>query len=283
MQHEATFTSSDNRRLFYRRLGESGRSPVLCLHGLTRNSRDFAALAQHLAASYDVIVPDVRGRGFSEHDPDPQNYQPPVYARDAWELLDHLSLSRCALIGTSMGGVIALIMAGQQPQRVAGIVFNDVGPELDEVGLKRIASYVGIKTEVRNWDDAIAVSKRNFGAALPDLTPQQWRVFTEVAFRAGADGIPRADYDAAIAEQFRQIDNADATAKAWTLFDALTQPALVLRGELSDLLSAGVVARMQQRHPDLTAVEIPQRGHAPLLDEPVCVAAIDAFLKSIRF
>src|SRR6218665_924547 len=119
MQREATFTSSDNLRLFYRRLGEPGRLPVLCLHGLTRNSRDFAALAQHLSASYDVIVPDVRGRGFSEHDPNPQNYQPPVYARDAWELLDHLGLSRCAVIGTSMGGVIAMIMAALQPQRIA--------------------------------------------------------------------------------------------------------------------------------------------------------------------
>lgn len=281
MQREATFTSSDNLRLFYRRFGEPGRPPVLCVHGLTRNSRDFLALAQHLAQHHDVIVPDVRGRGFSDHDPEPQHYQPAVYASDMWALLDHLGIARCAIVGTSMGGIIAMIMAVQQPQRIAGIVFNDVGPELDAAGLQRIASYVGLKTEVRSWDDAVKVSQRNFGAALPGLTPVQWLAFTEAAFRAGADGVPRADYDPAIAQVFGQASNADSTEKAWQLFDALRQPALLLRGALSDLLSAEVAAKMAQRHPDLHVVEIPDRGHAPLLDESESLRAIDAFLTRV--
>lgn len=284
MEHEEFFTNRDGLKLFYRRFGrpDTAALPVLCLHGLTRNSRDFLALARHLAPAFDVIVPDVRGRGYSDYDPDPQRYQPPVYAKDMWELLDHLGIARCVVIGTSMGGVIAMIMAAQQPQRIAGIVLNDVGPELDDTGLQRIASYVAIKTEVRNWDDAIKVSQRNFGAALPDLTPAQWRAFTEAAFRADADGVPRADYDPAIARLFGQGDNAENTARAWQLFAALTQPALVLRGDRSDLLSAPIVATMRARHPDLTAAEIPQRGHAPLLDELASLAAIDAFLARLN-
>lgn len=281
MQHEEFFRNRDNLRLFYRRFtGEAVASslPVLCLHGLTRNSRDFLALARHLSAYCDVIVPDVRGRGFSDYDVDPQHYQPAVYAADMWQLLDHLGIAQCAVIGTSMGGIIAMIMAVQQPQRIKGFVLNDVGPELNEAGLQRIASYVSIKTEVRNWDDAVAVSQRNFGAALPDLNAAQWLTFTEAAFRADANGVPRADYDPAIAQLFGQFDNADNTAKAWQLFEQLRQPVLVLRGVLSDLFSAEVSAVMAKRHPDLTLVEIPRRGHAPLLDEPESIAVIDAFL-----
>jgi pimeloyl-ACP methyl ester carboxylesterase len=285
MPIENCFKNSDGLTLFYRHFAAAtktpGSLPILCLHGLTRNSRDFLAPAQHLAQHYDVIVPDVRGRGFSDRDSDPLRYQPAVYARDMWELLDHFGLERCVVIGTSMGGVIAMIMAAQQPQRVAGFVLNDIGPELNHAGLQRIASYVAIKTEVRNWDDAIAVSQRNFGAALPDLTPAQWRSFAEAAFRADAEGVPRADYDPAIAQLFGQVDNADNTAKAWSLFAALKQPVLVLRGALSDLFSADVVESMRARHPDLTEVEIPNRGHAPLLDEPESIAAIDAFLRRV--
>lgn len=281
MQTEEYFRNCDNLKLFYRRfpaLVDTGHLPVLCLHGLTRNSRDFLALARHLSRYCEVIVPDVRGRGFSEYDTDPQRYQPAVYAADMWQLLDHLGMAQCAVIGTSMGGVIAMIMAAQQPPRIKGIVLNDVGPELNEAGLRRIAGYVSLKTEVRDWDDAVAVSQRNFGAALPDLSAAQWRTFTEAAFRADANGVPRADYDPAIAQLFGQLDNADNTVKAWQLFDQLRQPALVLRGMLSDLFSAEVMAAMAKRHPDLTAVEIPRRGHAPLLDEPESVEAIDAFL-----
>lgn len=285
MQSDNYFKNSDGLSLFYRHFPviekTPGSLPVLCLHGLTRNSRDFLALAQHLSAHYDVVVPDVRGRGFSEYDTDPQRYQPAVYAADMWQLLDHLGIAECAVIGTSMGGVIAMIMAAQHPQRIKGFVLNDIGPELNEAGLRRIASYVSIKTDVRNWDDAVAVSQRNFGAALPGLTAAQWLTFTEAAFREDANGIPRADYDPAIAQLFGQIDNADATSKAWQLFALLRQPVLTLRGALSDLFSAEVNAAMTKRHPDLTAVEIPRRGHVPLLDEPESIAAIDVFLRRL--
>ena len=278
------FDSEDGLRLFYRhvdqRLQRSANDlPVLCLHGLTRNSRDFSDLVAHLAPTHSVLVPDVRGRGFSAYDPEPDHYQPPTYAQDMWRLLDHLGIDRCVIIGTSMGGIIGMIMALQQPQRIAGIALNDIGPELDEKGLTRIAGYVGVKTEIRNWVDAVANAQRNNAQALPDLTAAQWLQFAQQLFREDEHGVPRADYDPAIAEAFGRVDLAEATARAWAVFDQLKQPILVIRGAISDLLSTDTVHAMQQRHADFSAVEIPQRGHAPLLNEPESVGAIDTFLK----
>jgi pimeloyl-ACP methyl ester carboxylesterase len=285
MQTEHVFTVPDGLRLFFRELSperETAHLPVLCLHGLTRNGRDFSDIAAHLSQRYRVIVPDVRGRGFSDRDPDPSRYQPPVYAQDMWHLLDRLGIARCIIIGTSMGGIIAMIMAAQQPQRIAGIVLNDVGPELDAAGLQRIAGYVGERVPVGNWDEAAAACRRINAVALPDFTDADWLQFARNTFREDDSGVPRADYDPAIAQAFGQIDSSDATAKAWQLFELLRQPVLVLRGALSDLLSAAAVAQMQRRHPDLTAVEIPGRGHAPVLNEPASIAALDAFLSRFR-
>ena len=281
------FYSDDGLRLFYRFIDQHetravNHLPVLCLHGLTRNSRDFSELAQHLAPAYSVVVPDVRGRGFSAYDAEPEHYQPPVYAQDMWRLLDHLGIERCVIVGTSMGGMIGMIMALQQPQRIAGVVLNDIGPELDSAGLARIAAYAGAKMELHSWDDAIAIAQSNNAQALPDLTAAQWLEFTQQLFREDENGVPRADYDPAIAQAFGRFNATDAAAAAWYVFDQLKQPVLVLRGALSDLLSAPTVRAMQQRHADLTAVEIPQRGHAPLLNEPSSIAAIDAFLQKIN-
>ena len=287
MHSEHYFESADGLRLFYRQFDAQSQAqtsavPILCLHGLTRNSRDFTDVATHLASTHRVIVPDVRGRGFSAYDPEPEHYQPGFYAQDMWALLDHLAIERCVIIGTSMGGVIAMIMALQQPQRIAGIVLNDIGPELEEAGLQRIASYVGERTDVRNWDDAAALCKRINETALPDYSPADWLQFARNTFREDAQGIPRADYDPAIALMFQQVDGKDAAEKAWQVFNQLRQPMLVLRGAISDLLSAEIVEKMRARHPDLTAVEIPRRGHAPMLDEAESLAAIAAFLQRIR-
>jgi pimeloyl-ACP methyl ester carboxylesterase len=284
MQSENYFYSDDGLRLFYRlfdqrQLRAANDLPVLCLHGLTRNSRDFTELAAYLAPIYSVVVPDVRGRGFSAYDVDAEHYQPPIYAQDMWRLLDHLGIDRCVIIGTSMGGIIGMIMALQKPQRIAGLVLNDVGPELDPIGLARIVAYTGVKAELSNWADAVALAQRNNAQALPDLTPAQWLEFTQQLFREDESGVPRADYDPAIAQAFGHFDAVAAAAAAWAVFDQIKAAVLVLRGTISDLLSADTVRAMQQRHADLTAIEIPQRGHAPLLNEPESVAAIDAFLK----
>lgn len=287
MNSENYYQSSDGLKLFFREYDARQTSadnalPVLCVHGLTRNSRDFTDVAQHLSKTHRVLVPDVRGRGFSARDPQPEHYQPGFYAADMWSLLDHLGIQRCVVIGTSMGGVIGMIMALQQPQRIAGLVLNDIGPELDPVGLARIAGYVGVKAEIHNWDDAAAFSRSINESALPEYTAAQWLQFARNTFREDAQGVPRADYDPAIAAQFAQFNNADATAKAWQVFDMLGQPLLVLRGAISDLLSVETVSAMSARHPDCVAVEIPGRGHAPMLNEPASLTAIDTFLTRLN-
>src|SRR5690606_17617568 len=156
------------------------------------------------------------------------------------------------------------------------------GPELDEAGLQRIASYVGERTDVRSWDDAAALCKRINECALPDYSAADWLQFARNTFREDAQGVPRADYDPAIALMFQQVDGKSAAEKAWQVFNQLRQPMLVLRGAISDLLSAAIVEKMRAGHPDLTAAEIPRRGHAPMLNEPESLAAIDRFLQRFK-
>ena len=280
------YRSADGLQLFYRDYSAHtpvlGALPVLCMHGLTRNSRDFGDLATHLSERCRVIVPDVRGRGFSEYDADPTHYQPPVYADDMWCLLDHLGIARCILSGTSMGGLMAMIMAVQQPQRIAGIVLNDVGTDLDEAGVQRIKSYVGSTSAVGSWTDAANQCRYINAVALPDLTDADWLQFAHNTYRENEQGIPSLDYDPNIAKLFAQTDFKAASDKVWQVFTAIHQPVLLLRGALSDLLSAATVAAMRRRHLDLTAVEIPQRGHAPLLSEPTSLVAIDTFIERLN-
>lgn len=261
----------------------AGDGPALLLmHGLTRNSADFEPLAGHLAGRYRLIVPDVRGRGLSAHDPDAGNYRPDVYAADMFALLDDLGVERAGLIGTSMGGLMAMIMAATQPARVAALVLNDVGPLLDPAGLARIQGYVGASADAADWDEAAARCAAINAVAFPDFGDADWLAFARRTWRETAQGAIRPDYDPAIAASTRDDDPATVPPDLWQLWDMLAAiPALVIRGALSDLLSAATVAEMGRRHAGpFAAVEVPNRGHAPLLDEPAALAAIDAFLKA---
>jgi pimeloyl-ACP methyl ester carboxylesterase len=171
---EKTFRSRDGLQLCYRDYrGDPNRAPVLCLHGLTRNCRDFEKLAQRIAPTRRVITPDIRGRGRSQHDPNWLNYHPGVYVDDVWTLLREAFLERVVVIGTSLGGLIAMLMAATRPQSLAGVVLNDVGPELDPVGVARIQSYVGRLPPAKNWQDAVGQMKLMFAAALPDYSDAQ--------------------------------------------------------------------------------------------------------------
>ncbi|GAC1452107.1 MAG: alpha/beta hydrolase [Steroidobacteraceae bacterium] len=252
---------------------------VLCLHGLMRNSRDFEELAPRLAQRYRVIVPDVRGRGLSARDPQFNNYQLPVYVQDTQALLGGLGVSRASIVGTSMGGLMALLMAGMQPQLVSGIVLNDVGPELDPAGIERIRGYAGKTAPVRSWAEAIAQVRAVHGSAWPDLSDAGWEKLVRRGYRANAQGVPEVDADPLIGEPLR---NTQAAAPdLWPLWGALAPlPMLAIRGAHSDILSAATLARMQQK-PGLRALTVANRGHAPLLDEPGCVAAIEAFLAAL--
>jgi pimeloyl-ACP methyl ester carboxylesterase len=282
MFREIYQTSHDGLRLYHRFYeGPYADAPkVLCLHGLTRNGRDFEELAPHLQKCNRVIVPDLRGRGHSARDPNMQNYQPPMYVRDLLALLAAYDDAPLTIIGTSLGGLLAMMLAVTKPAGVAGIVLNDVGPEIDPAGSRRIREYAGLLPPVRDWDDAIAQTRTVFGVAWPDLAPERWSAIARRGFREGAGGEPQADYDPMIGEAMRAA--TAAPVDLWPLWNALGKlPALVIRGSLSDILSAATCARMKAEKPDVEQLSVPNRGHVPLLDEPECLAAIDAFLRRV--
>lgn len=278
---EYWFDSQEGLRLYSRVYpGPTAAAPVvLCLHGLMRTGRDFEGLADHLAAHYRVIVPDVRGRGLSARDPNFNNYQIPVYLADVLRLLGGLGAQRVTIIGTSMGGLMAMVLGAMQPQLLAGIVLNDVGPEVEKAGIERIRGYAGKAPPVRDWREANAVVRLVYGAALPNLSDARWEKLTRACYREDAQGVPQADADPLIGEPLK--DASKAAPDLWQWWPAIAKvPVLVIRGAQSDILSAATVERMKREKPDLQTLTVANRGHAPLLDEPVCVKAIDEFLKT---
>jgi pimeloyl-ACP methyl ester carboxylesterase len=223
-----------------------------------------------------VLTADLRGRGRSAWDPDASHYQLPIYVQDAWSLLDSLELGRVLVVGTSLGALMGMAMAATKPDRIAGVVLNDAGPEIDPAGLKRIAGYAGKLPPVSTWAEAAAQARSVYGLALPGLSDAQWLEFAQRGYRENAAGVPVPDMDPKIADAFK---NPSAAADMWPLFSMIKGvPLLVIRGALSDLLSAATVARMAREKPELQQVEVANRGHTPLLDEPECLTAIDAFV-----
>jgi len=277
------YFSRDGLKLYYREYeGDPEKLPVLCLPGLTRNSKDFESLAMHIAPRRSVITPDQRGRGKSQYDPTWLNYHPGTYVEDMWTLLHHLSIERVIVIGTSLGGVMAMLMASMRPQAIGGVVLNDIGPELDPAGTRRIQSYVGKLPPATSWDDAVAQMKLMFSASLPDFTEERWRRFAATSFTEDENGIPRLASDPKIGELTRAVAPG-AAPTIWPAFAAMKDiPVLAIRGALSDLLSEATFERMQREKPDLVRVTIPNRGHTPMLDEPDSVAAVDTFLQDLE-
>lgn len=254
---------------------------VLCLPGLTRNSRDFEALAPHLAARYRVVCPDLRGRGFSARDPQWQNYHPGIYMADLQRLLQALDLERVAIIGTSLGGLLGMMLGATLPERVAGLVLNDIGPEIDPRGVERIKSYTGTLPPVRTWDDAVKQLRAVYGNAWLGLADETWSALARRSYRADVSGMPVLDCDPRIGDALRAAP--PMPGGLWPLFARLhSVPMLVIHGALSDILSSGTLERMQREKPDLERVTVGNRGHVPLLDEPVALAAIDRFLTRLR-
>ena len=280
---ESFWSSHDGLRLYARTYLGPGAlgGTVLCLHGLTRNSRDFEDLAPHLTHSARVIVPDVRGRGRSARDPNPQNYQPAIYLQDIIALLDAVGAPTVTVIGTSMGGMLAMMMAAGFRDRVAAIVLNDMGPEIDPVGLERIKGYAGRLPPPKNWDDAIAQTKIMFGNAWPNLSAERWSSLARRGYREDGNGVVTVDADPMIGEMLRAAPAATATL--WPFWKGLRGiPMLAIRGAQSDILSAATFAKMKAENPELIQLEVAQRGHAPLLDEPECISAIDDFLTQLH-
>jgi pimeloyl-ACP methyl ester carboxylesterase len=275
------FTVRDGLKLHYRDYpGDAGKPPLLCLPGLTRNARDFAELAERCSPRFRVIALEFRGRGQSDYDPIPARYVPPTYAHDVIELLDGLAIPKAIFVGTSLGGLVTMLMAVMAPGRIAASILNDIGPEINDVGVDRIKTYVGLGQRFRNWDEAADTIARNV-QAIENYTHDDWVRMAKRNCRE-EDGEIVFDYDMAIALPFNTGSPAPQF-DMWPLFSALAQkPLLVIRGAKSDLLSAAAAEKMQAAAPNMQLAIVPGVGHAPELSEPEAVAAIDAFLAEVE-
>lgn len=278
---EHHFTSQDGLRLYYRDYGAGRTSalPLVCLTGLTRNSRDFADFAAQAGRGRRVVCPDYRGRGRSDRDPAWRNYQPATYLNDIRHLLAVTGIDRAVFVGTSLGAFLSMGMAVAAPTVVAGAILNDAGPDVDQSGLSRILDYVGKDRPQAGWDEAAATLRTMFPNLSID-TDEGWLNLAKGTFRQGDDGMLHYDWDTNIA---RAIEQGPPTPDLWPVFRALGDtPVLALRGELSDVLSAETFERMGGALPRITTVTVPGVGHVPTLAEPEAAAAIEAFLARMR-
>ncbi|MCJ2187760.1 alpha/beta fold hydrolase [Novosphingobium beihaiensis] len=261
--------------------GGDASVPVLCLHGLTRNARDFDVLAPYLARTRRVLCPDMRGRGDSEYAKDAASYIPPQYCEDVLELLDQEGIGRFAVIGTSLGGLMAMGLATLIPERIAGVIINDVGPCLEPAGLARILDYVGQGRSYPTWVHAARGIEAAQGAAHPGQPLDFWIGMAKRVMTLTSNGRIVFDYDMKIAEPFMDFD-AGNQPDLWPAWEALAgRPVLILRGALSDLLSEATLAEMARRVPGAEMITLPACGHAPTLDEPESVAAIERLLARV--
>jgi len=276
------WTSPDGLKLYYRDYaGPNDKSPVLCLHGLTRNSRDFVPLAETLAGDWRVIVPEMRGRGNSEYAKDTSTYTPPTYIKDVEALLAELGIEKFVAIGTSMGGLMTMLMAAKDASRIVAAVLNDIGPEIDPTGLAHIAGYVGQGRSFDTWMHAANSLRETHGASFPDYSIDTWLEMAKRTMVLGQNGRLVLDYDMGIADPFKSANDAPQP-DLWPAFKALSDtPTLLVRGELSNLLTEQTQSRMARVHGNLRTVIVPRVGHAPMLDEPESLAAIQALFADI--
>ena len=274
------YQSDDGLRLYARDYPSvvPGTPVILCLPGLTRNSKDFATLANALQQTHRVICPDQRGRGRSARDPEAANYRPDKYALDMFTLLNLLQIKEVVIIGTSLGGLMAILMIASEPARIKAAVLNDVGPEVDPRGVARITRYVGKTAPANNWQEAVQQTASINAAAFPDFKQVEWQTMARDLY-VQEGRVPVLDYDPAIAHG---LATGSAAPNLWPLFDGVgDKPMLVIRGQESDILSVETLAEMSHRLPHLTSLNIARRGHAPTLTEPEAHKAICEFLGTL--
>ena len=275
------YQSDDGLTLFARDYNESltSKTTILCLPGLTRNSKDFETIASRLAEDRRVIAIDFRGRGKSQYAADPLTYRPDMELADTVLLLQELGIDRVAVIGTSRGGIVGMLLAVLHADMMAGLFLNDIGPVLDPGGLLRIRSYLGVTPDYRNWTQAVdGLKKANPG--FKEMMDEDWLNFAQRVFAADED-VPRLDYDANLTKNFPTAKDISEghVPDLWELFSGVGDyPLSVLRGENSDLLSEATVREMKRLKPQLDATTVANRGHAPFLDEPESRDAIGRWL-----
>jgi len=286
------YTSTDGLRLHARDYAApdgagadaAARLPVICIHGLTRNAADFDEFAPLVARTgRRVLAPDVRGRGESQRDPDPDRYNPNVYADDVVRLMDHAAIPRAVFVGTSMGGMITMTLAARRIDLVAAAVLNDIGPVISDNGLARIAGYAGKAGTVASWDAAAAHLRAINACAFPDNDAAEWDKWARRAYAPDEAGrlAPRYDPNIAVALQTGRLRSTSLSLRMAFRKLAHERPVLLVRGALSDLLEPRQAAWMRRAAPAMACVEVPNVGHAPMLTEPAALDAILRFLSAL--
>jgi pimeloyl-ACP methyl ester carboxylesterase len=280
--HDIFFTSRDGLRLYARhyQARARGRRPVVCTAGLTRNCRDFHDIASALAGNdevgRDVYTIDYRGRGRSEHDPDWRNYSLLVETNDVLDMMTLRGVHSAALIGTSRGGLIAMLMAVLRPGAIGAVVLNDIGPAIEREGLARIIAYVGRVPLPADWTEATGLVREMHQRQFTSVTAEQWEEFAHQVFNDD-NGLPAPAYDPNLSKALSIMSGE--TPDLWPQFAALSHvPALALRGENSDILSGKTLSEMGRRHPRLQSLTVRGQGHAPLLKDDFSIHAIADFL-----
>lgn len=258
----------------------SKRLPLLCLPGLSRNSRDFLALGRHFSqhpkVPRTVIAVDYRGRGLSDSDPNWSNYKPVVEAQDLMAAAAVHGVESAILVGTSRGGIISMLLGALRPALIAGVVLNDIGPVIEGKGLARIKNYLSGRRPVANWEEAVALVRETAEGRFPALDNDDWRAMAEAYFAASGRGLA-PQFDPKLLKTVDAVDFTEKIPPLWPQFMSLARvPVLCLRGEQSDLLSERTVKEMGERHPSFEALTVPGQGHAPLLRDALSLEAIFA-------
>ena len=286
LYHDRWWLTKDGLRLYARDYPAAAgrvRLPVICLHGLTRNSSDFEEVAPYIAAlDRRVIVPDLRGRGLSENDPDVANYHLWTYAKDILDLCDALGIGRAVFIGNSMGGLVAMVLSTLRPNLIQAAVLNDIGPALAPKGQARISALAAMQRRaMRNWQDASAFIAEQYRLVFPDNTTADWLKFARRVFRKGRDGNLHLAYDPRITDAFKTLTMDSPAYDLAPCFASLAhgRRILIVRGGLSDVLDAAEAKKMMVSD-EVSRIDIDQVGHAPLLTEPQARLAITEFLES---
>ncbi len=272
------FTTSDGLSLAYEDTGHG--LPLLCLPALTRCASDFDDLVAAVGDRHRLIRLTPRGRGASDRDPDFTRYTVATEARDVVDFLDHLGLDQVVVIGTSRGGMVAMLVADGAKERLAGVLLNDIGPELAPERLSIIMEWLGIAPREGSFEAAAAALRARLGSQFTGLQPERWLALARRWYCDTPDG-PALSYDPRLRDAVA-ADGGRPTMDMWPLFDALEAvPVAVVRGANSVRLTAAMVKRMQDRRSDLIVAEVPGRGHAPFLDEPEALVALEALLARV--
>ena len=279
MRESRFITAQDGLRLHALDYGDrqSPHLTVVCLPGLTRTVEDFAVLARALASDRRVLCLDYRGRGRSDHDPNPARYSIAVETADVVTVMAALEAMPAIVVGTSRGGLIAMTLAVQRPDLLAGVVLNDIGPVVEIEGVVRIKGYVGQLQHPESYQEAAEFLRRTTGNQFPNLGAADWLAAAKRGWREEAGRLV-STYDPALANTLQGFDPDKPFPTLWPQFDAMAQmPLMVVHGANSDILSSTTVDAMQQRHPDTEVLVVPDQGHAPLLAEADTIRAIAAF------